>query len=445
MSLDIVKFFQACNPSRTLSYGDPEDRQYYIDFSSVRGSNHIRELKRTIYYRALASEPTCQLFTGHVGCGKSTELLRLKAELEDVGFYVVYFESSEDLELSDVDVTDILLAIAHQVSEKLEADQIRVKPSYLINLFAEIGDTLQTPMEISEFEFSVGISKITARTKASPKLRNQLRQFMEPRTNNILKSINEELLGQATAELKRQGKQGLVVIIDNLDRVDPRQLQTGRTLPEYLFIDRGDQLSKLNCHVVYTIPLALVFSNESETLKQRFGGGIAPKVLPMVPVQQRNGNHYGPGIHLLRHLILARAFPEMEPAKRLDRILDVFESRDALDRLCLISGGHLRNLLGLMSACIQQGDPPFLQKSTEQVIQRQRDALARAIDDQEWKLVFQVVEQQNVKGDIEYQTLLRSMFVFEYQDAEGSWFGINPVIAETKKYQEWLQARKGKE
>ena len=58
-------------------------------------------------------EPTCELFTGHIGCGKSTELLRLKAELEQEGFHVVYFESSQDLEIGDVDITDIMLAIAH--------------------------------------------------------------------------------------------------------------------------------------------------------------------------------------------------------------------------------------------------------------------------------------------------------------------------------------------
>jgi tRNA uridine 5-carbamoylmethylation protein Kti12 len=62
----------------------------------------------------------CVLFTGHIGCGKSTELLRLKKELEDEGFHVVYFESSEDLEMTDVDIGDVLLAIAHRVSQSLD-------------------------------------------------------------------------------------------------------------------------------------------------------------------------------------------------------------------------------------------------------------------------------------------------------------------------------------
>jgi energy-coupling factor transporter ATP-binding protein EcfA2 len=435
--LDVVQFFKACNPAVPLSYSDQEERQYYIDFAKVRGSNHIRELKRTI--ALLANERTCQLFTGHVGCGKSTELRRLKAELEELGFYVVYFESSEFLDMSDVDVTDILLAIAHQVSENLEATKIRLKPPYFVKLFQEIGDILQAPIEFSDVEFSVGISRITARTKDSPRLRSQLRQFMEPRTNGILKAINDELLGQATAELRQRGQRGLVVIIDNLDRVDARQLQTGRTQPEYLFIDRGDQLSKLNCHLVYTIPLSLIYSNENETLRQRFGGGIAPKVLPMIPARTRTGTPNAEGVHLLRHLVLVRAFPETEPSRRLDCVPHVVDHLDTLDRLCLISGGHVRNLLGLVRNCIQQSDPPFRRDIVEQVIRGQRDALARAIDDEEWHLIQHVVHQQSVTGEVEYQMLLRSMFVFEYQDPQGTWFGINPVLAETTKYQDWLQ------
>jgi len=436
MPINASEFLKACDPSRALSISNSQDREYYIDFAPVRGSNIIQELKRTI--ALLPDEGTCQLFTGHIGCGKSTELLRLKTELEQLGFYVVYFVSTEDLDMSDVDVTDILIAIAHQVSEKLEADQIKLKPKYFANLFTEIGEILQTPIEISQVDFSVGISKITARTKDSPRLRNQLRQYMEPRTNGILQSLNGELLGQANLQLKERGKQGLVVIIDNLDRVDARQLPSGRTQPEYLFVDRGEQLSKLNCHVVYTIPLALVFSNEVEILKQWFGGGVAPKILPMVPVRRRDGTHYDEGIALLRQMVLARAFPHLDATQRLAHLQDVFDRMETLDRLCLVSGGHVRNLLGLLRNCVQQGDPPFSHDAVEHVIRRQRDALVRTIDDNEWALIFQVVEQQSAKGEVEYQTLLRSMFMFEYQDQQGGWFGINPMLAETKRHQAWV-------
>jgi hypothetical protein len=339
LKLDLQRFFDSCDPSRTLVIAKPQDKLYYIDFASVRGSKVIEILGRTIT-RLSPNKPTCQLFTGHIGCGKSTELRRLEAELVEQGFHVVYFESTQDLDMADVDVTDIMLAIVRQVSESLEAMSIKLRPSYFINLLNEIIDFLQTPLELKEVELSLQIAKITAKTKDSPKLRSKLRQYLEPRTNNILESINQEVLQRATEELKAKGKKGLVVIVDNLDRVDPRPKTIERSQPEYLFVDRGEQLRKLNCHVVYTIPLMLMFSNEIETLKNRLGGGVAPKVLPMIPVQLRDGSQYEEGIALLRQMVLARAFPTVNPQLRLGLITEVFDTPETLDRLCRISGGQ---------------------------------------------------------------------------------------------------------
>ncbi|MBG1260057.1 P-loop NTPase fold protein [Nostoc commune] len=438
MLLDLERFYQACNPSRPLIIGNASDRRYYIDFAAVRGGKIIEALQRTIA-RISPDAPTCQLFTGHLGCGKSTELLRLKAELEVEQFHVVYFESTHVLEMADVDVTDILLAIAGQVSESLEAMKIRLKPTYFTKLFGEIVDFLQTPIDLGvEAELSVGIAKITAKTKESPQLRRRLRDYLEPRTANILQSINQELLERATKELKTRGKKGLVVIVDNLDRVAIRPLPSGRSLPEYLFIERGEQLRKLNCHVVYTIPLALTFSNDSAELQHRLGGGVAPKMLPMIPVRLRSGEIFSQGLAMMQQMVLARAFPDILPSDRLGLITEVFDSRETLDRLCLISGGHVRDLLGLLFDCLREQDPPFERDCVELVIQRQRDYRANAIDSHEWELIFQVVQQQRVRGDIQYHALLRSLFIFEYRDHQGAWFAVNPVLAETEKFKSWL-------
>lgn len=439
MGIDLPRFYQACNPSKSLNMGAVEDRRYYIDFSPVRGNKIIESLKRTIAIIS-PNEPTCQLFTGHIGCGKSTELLRLKTDLEQQGFHVVYFESSQDLDMADVDITDILLSIARQVSESLETVKIKLHPGYFTNLFTEVVDFLQTPIEIeAEAELSVGIGKITAKTKESPKLRKRLREYLEPRTAGILESINKELLERATTELKRRGKAGLVVLVDNLDRVDIRPLASGRTQPEYLFIDRGEQLRKLNCHVVYTIPLALIFSNDCETLKNRLGGGLTTKVLPMIPVRYRTGTEFSEGMALLRKMVVVRAFPHENLEKQLKLVTEVFDTPESLNRLCRVSGGHVRNLLGLLFDCLRQEDPPISRECLERVIRERRDALMSSIDDDEWELLFQVVQQQTVKGDAEYQTLLRSMWVFEYRDHEGCWYGINPALEEAQQYQSWLK------
>ncbi|MGQ4649659.1 ATP-binding protein [Lyngbya aestuarii] len=472
MRLDLHKFFQATNPGRTLFVeNSEEDQKYYIDFASVRGGQVIEDLRDNITIWA-PDDPTCQLLTGHIGCGKSTELLRLKAELELVGFHVVYFESSQDLEMGDVDVGDILLAIARRVSESINSlEDIKLaEPKGLKNILAgaakllgeielsaeakvlglgqvsassegnfsaEVGvpgiGKLTASKEDGLSLIATGIGKITAKAKASPDLRNKLRGYLEPRTNGILEAINSELLEPARKKLKQHHKKGLVVIVDNLDKVDSTPKSWGRPQQEYLFVDRGEQLRGLNCHLVYTMPLALRFSNDFGTLIQRFI--VRPQVLPMVPVRWRDGSECSEGMRLLRQMVLARAFPDYEQQQRLSKITEVFDIPETLDRLCRVSGGHVRNLLRLLNDSIKkERGLPISGRSLEAVIREYRDERILAIDHEEWVLLRQVAQHKKVAGDHGYQTLIRSMFVYEYRTSEESWFDINPILADAKEF-----------
>ncbi|MBD3562416.1 AAA family ATPase, partial [Planktothrix sp. FACHB-1355] len=321
MGLDLRTFFQATNPARTLNIKNPEDEKCYIDFASVRGGKIIDELKYNITYFA-TDDRTCILFTGHIGCGKSTELLRLKAELEDEGYHVVYFESSDDLEMTDVDISDIMLAIARRISQSLEQLELaepkkfkellqgaaRVLTSDVTGLkFKLAGNDVGVSSEGEKFTLAFGIGEITSKVKSDPTLREKLNQYLGPQKVPLLEAINRELLEPAIAKLKQQGKKGLVAIVDNLDRLDSRQKSWGRPQQEYIFVDQGEYLSKLHCHVLYTMPLALKFSNDYGNLTQRFD---EPKVLPMVPVQLRDGSECEEGMALLRQMVMARAFPD---------------------------------------------------------------------------------------------------------------------------------------
>ncbi|NES84381.1 MAG: ATP-binding protein [Moorea sp. SIO2B7] len=449
MKLNIRSFFKAVNPMKTLNLGKQEDRKYYIDFTSVRGDNIIKAMARTISRRS--DEKTCQLFTGHVGCGKSTELSLLKNNLEEEGFHVVYFESSQDLDLADVEISDILLAIAHQVSQSLEDAKINLQPTRFdrllqggVNLLnSEVkGLELKIPklgevgakLDNDKFSLAFGIGKINTEVKGNPTLRSLLRDYMGPRINTIVEVINQELIKPAKEQLQEQGKEGLVVIIDNLDRIDNKQKSEKRTQPEYLFVDRGEQLNKLNCHVVYTIPLILAFSNDQENLRNRFGSDL--KILPMVRIKDKDGSNDEKGLDLLRQMVLARTFPEIEPYKRFDFILEVFDSPETLEHLCSISGGHVRNLLGLLYRCLEKDDPPISRYSLDRIVNERCYQLSKAITQDERELLRQVATEKTVSGEEEYQTLLRSLFVFEYRDDNGGgWFDINPVLADAKELQ----------
>ncbi|NEQ36877.1 MAG: ATP-binding protein [Okeania sp. SIO3I5] len=461
MAVDINAFYRAINPRVPLFIDNPEDKKYYINFSPVRGEQVIKNLKDTIT-RWSVGQPTCQLFTGHIGCGKSTELLRLKQELETEGYHVVYFESEKNLEMVDVDISDIMLAIAQKVSESLEKlEKLNLEePKGLKGLLQGVTKLLQTEIGVSAegnipgvgkasvstegslslevpggqfkvdekgLEFvALGIGKISAQAKGSPELRSKLRDYLGPRTPGIIEMINKELLEPAEKKLKEYGKKGLVVITDSLDRVDSSPKPWGRNQQEYLFVDRGEQLTSLQCHVIYTLPLALRFSNDYATLTQKLN---TPEILPMVATQLRDGSECAHGMELMRQLVLARAFPELEAQERLARLEEVFDSQETLDYLCRISGGHVRNMLRMVIDAIKKEDSlPISRATVDKVVRNYCKEQLLAVDDNEWELLRWVVQTNKVTGDDGYQTLIRSMFVYEYEYDEDSWFDINPLL-----------------
>ena len=193
MTLDLPKFYKSCDPTKTINIQNLEDRKYYIDFSSVRGFRRIEQMKRTIT-ELCPDQPTCQLFTGHIGCGKSTELLRLKYLLEEENFHVVYFGATEDIDIIDVDISDILLSITRHVIESLEKLDISFRPKYFQRIFGEIQRILPTEVDITAVEFSVGIAIIKTQLKGSLNERDKLRSILEPRIPNLIDSINKEIL-----------------------------------------------------------------------------------------------------------------------------------------------------------------------------------------------------------------------------------------------------------
>jgi hypothetical protein len=141
-------------------------------------------------------------------------------------------------------------------------------------------------------------------------------------------------------------------------------------------------------------------------------------------------------MELLRQMILARAFPSLDEQERLKNISEIFDSPKTLDRLCRVSGGHVRDLLRLLNTWImEEMELPLSAATLEAVIRARRNEMTMPISDDEWELLRQVRQRKKVSGDDGYQALIRSRLVFEYRDSGESWFDINPILAEAKELQ----------
>lgn len=91
--------------------------RFYVDLSAVRNQESISGVKTRLDFLD-AGEFESVLFTGHRGCGKSTELRRLQSHWEE-SYRVIYLESDNEIDIHDADYTDLYLVIIKQITDDL--------------------------------------------------------------------------------------------------------------------------------------------------------------------------------------------------------------------------------------------------------------------------------------------------------------------------------------
>ncbi|MEK7703230.1 MAG: hypothetical protein AAB317_04650 [Nitrospirota bacterium] len=116
---DILKLiYNACDPSL------PATSEYYHDCSEARGSRALTEAFRSQLALVKDERYLCFLFSGHIGCGKSSELRELTNALLNPPsgqecYFPVLINMSDYLDDYDTAPTDILLAIVAELAATL--------------------------------------------------------------------------------------------------------------------------------------------------------------------------------------------------------------------------------------------------------------------------------------------------------------------------------------
>ncbi|NEP55775.1 MAG: ATP-binding protein [Symploca sp. SIO2G7] len=425
--------YNAFDPFLPLPAGDPS----YVDCRDVRGDEDIVD---ELGLRIMRSRRmTCQLYTGHRGAGKSTELLRLKQYLERQKFYVVYFAADEeDVDAEDTQYTDILLACTRHLLEDLKES---AHPSPLLlwlqSRWQELKDLALTEVAFEGLNVESQVSqfaKLTANLRAVPSLRQKIREKINPQTVTLIKALNE-FIAEAKKKLPN-GCQQLAVIADNLDRIVPITQESGQTNHEEIFLDRSEQLKTLDCHLIYTVPISLVYSNRAADLRDIY---TSPHILPMIMVRTEKGEVYQPGLSKIQEIISKRV-EQFAPNLALDK--EIFDSPDTIERLSLMSGGHVRNLLLLIQDAIGRTvELPISQTAVRRAITEARDTYRRTVESHQWSLLAKVYHSKRIENDNQYRSLLfnRCLLEYCYLDEEGEvqkWYDVHPLIRGIREFKE---------
>jgi hypothetical protein len=426
--------YNAFNPSSPLPAGDPQ----YVDCGEVRGEDNITQ---DLGLNIENSEPmTCQLYAGHRGAGKSTELLRLQQHLSNKGYFVVYFAAdAEDINPEDTEYTDILLACTRHLLEAIKEADSKPLLNWMKDRLKDLKDLGLTEISFEGLKLEAQISlfaKVTATLRTQPSLRYKIREKVEPQTQTLIDALNE-FIGDAKKKLPNKYSQ-LVAIADNLDRIVPFPAADagGRTNLDQIFLDRSEQLQALDCHVVYTVPISMVHSKRAADLSDKYN---TPQVLPMILVQNLDGSPHQPGLAKIKELIKKRV-QKIDPNLSLETGL--FDTKETLERLCLMSGGHVRDLMKMMQQAVNQTQNlPITAKAAQRAITKERDVYRRTPGKDEWQILAKVSLSHEIDNDDQHRSLLFNRCILEYryfddEEEKLPWYDVHPLIKGIPQFKE---------
>lgn len=396
---------------------------------------------------------TCQLYTGHRGVGKSTELLRLKEHLEENNFFVVYFAANdEDIDIEDTEYADILLACTKHLVQTIklkDKNPLKALSNWLRQRAQSFQDLLLTKLSFEDLTLEQQVSqfaKITATLKAQPDNRREIRDRINANAPSLLEALNQFIV--AAKKSLPKNRRDLVLIVDNLDRIVERQKAENQPSNyDEIFIKRHEQMRGLQCHVIYTVPIAMVYSERCTQLQNNFD---ETDVLPMIMVSDRNNQPNERGLQKFREIIAKRIAQvtldgDATIGENLAQNLEteVLDSTETLEKLCLMSGGHVRLLMQMMQKALDWTDElPISQRSVRIAIEEAKDYYRNTIFEHQWEILRQVADSKTIPNEEnhqEYPRLLASRCILEYRYYDENyklnrWHDVHPLVKDLEKF-----------
>jgi hypothetical protein len=414
--------YNACN-DKPLEVDDTR----YENLTSVRNGEKISILTNRIT-QTENGDFHKQLFTGHIGSGKSTELKRLQKELQDENYFVVFLDVQQSLDLGEITYQDVLLNIAQAVTEALEKSDIKIDSTLFSDIEAWFADTIVSEIYDKEVKTSASVegkakigfplmvsllTKLTGEIRSGSTYRTEIRRILERDLSVFIAKLNDLLLA-ARLQLQKNNFIDLVIIVDGLEKMRHRILNDQESSYSDLFINHAEQLNAINCHVVYTVPIAVPFSfNTRDFYADR------AFVLPMVKYKSPEGKE--------KLIALVN--------KRL-QVATLFDNEQLLVNLINMSGGSIRDLFQLIRATCETAENIIRQADVDRAISNLVKDYDRMVQKDYVVLLNEIDINERIPsdGDKICESLLRLRLVHEYENGT-CWAGLHPALSRIT----WLQ------
>ena len=385
---------------------EEEFKDFYVE-RPKNAPSPIEELKDRIENADSAKK---YLFLGFRGCGKSTELNRLSRLIDRDRFLLVSY-SIRELDVSDFDFRDFFGSMALKIYDiaekeiKLEKD---IKDDFLdfmmhITKVSEEDVTKYSEMGISFSNF------ILLKLGREAKTREYIRKELETKISDLIQKLN-----WLTMEVETKSRKRIVVIVDDLDKL------TRVEQAEEFFYKNYGLLIQPKCFVIYTFPIPLTFNPYYENVRPAFDNDI---ILPQLPVRSKDGKRLNEeNINFYKELV----------EKRMD--LDLIEENALVE--AIVSTGKTSEFISIMRdasiKAYRNENEQITKVEVRKALEKLRRTYDRTLTEAHKKRLLEIYDKKEARdedtSDSTSRDLLFSLTAVEYEDEEGRWCDINPLL-----------------
>ncbi len=377
------------------------------------------------------------LFTGHSGSGKSTELFRVKREIDDL-YHVVIKRVSDRYSLPTLDYRQLLFFCASVFVEVgMELNAVIAGRDEALQVLEWFDERTRTETQSGGHELTleggakVGLLKalfarFSGKIYSGGETKETAVKYIESRLDQL--RLNMQILVRAIEE-KLNGRK-LLLILEDLDKIEDR------TQGRNLFFDHRLQLLDIPCHTIFTFPISLWYEQDADV--QNYP---VRYLLPMIPVSPPPTSEGGntqkkatTGYDTLQQLIF----------QRLDEQANLI-APEALRYLIQYSGGVLRDLLYLLgeaeiNATTKERTRIELD-DVQEIARLLRSEYANRLSPRQFgDISVTLAEINQTLGEITdwpkrtadrpaaFRMLLQSLSILEYNGEQ--WFDLHPAVRE---------------
>jgi hypothetical protein len=414
----LLRAFHNKLADQPLEPGNP----FYVDYLEGRAGDPIAHLKTQIDWSEAGG---MYLLSGHPGSGKSTELRRLRAKLEELGCVVFIADMARYVNMtSPIEITDFLVSLVAALSEEVKA---RYQDDPLAeDYWTRFKNFLQTRITVDQMEVGAGPLTITTSLKEDVTFRQLVQDALRGHVAALVREAHGFTADVVTSIRDKEGNADLKVVflVDSLEKI--RGVGAGaeavHSSVRNLFATHASSLKLPLLHVLYTLPRYV--TTLAPNLGSQIGCGV--QAIPSIHVFSSHSHEPDPdGLAVMREIV-SRRWADWQ---------QVFSPAE-VDRMALSSGGDLRDFLYLMryslieaaSSSVPLPVPTSVIEAAENNVRA--NMLPIANEDREWLRRISETKLPELQTNEALPALARffdSKLVLNYRNGE-DWYDVHPLL-----------------